>query len=76
MMYKLVTRVTQYFCFPERPVKGEDILDFQKGGNLRKGGGGDLEKGGMTPLTNYDPFVKNASDILMNNIKIKNSTSH
>ena len=34
------------------------ILDFYKGGNLRKGGGGwgegvDLEKGGMTPLTNY-----------------------
>ena len=53
MIYKLVTRVIQYFCFPDRPMKGGDILDFQKGGDLRKGGGGDLEIGGMTPLTNY-----------------------
>ena len=28
-------------------MKGGVIFDFQKGGNLRKGGGG------MTPLTNY-----------------------
>ena len=42
MMYKLVTRVIQYFCFPDRPMKGEDILDFQKGGDLtlKKGDGG------------------------------------
>ena len=26
----------------------------RKGGILEKGAGGDLEKGGMTPLTNYD----------------------
>ena len=33
-------------------MKGGDILDFQKGGNLRKGGL--IQKmGGMTPLTNY-----------------------
>ena len=47
-MYKLVTRVIQYFRFPDRPMKGEDILDFQKQGNLRKGGV-DLEKGGYDP---------------------------
>ena len=41
----MVTRVIQYFCFPDEPMKGGDILDFKKGGNLRKGG--------MTPLTNY-----------------------
>ena len=40
MIYKLVTRVIQYFCFPDRPMKGGDILDFQKGENLRKEGGG------------------------------------
>ena len=45
MIYKLVTRVIQYFCFPDRPMKGGDILDFWKGGNLRKGRV-DLEKGG------------------------------
>ena len=41
-------------------MKGRDILDFYKGGNLRKGGV-DLENGGvggggvggMTPLPNY-----------------------
>ena len=38
MIYKLVTRVIQYFCFPERPLKVGDILDFYIGGNLRKGG--------------------------------------
>ena len=26
--YKLVTRVSQYFCFLNRPMKGGDILDF------------------------------------------------
>ena len=50
MIYKLVTRDTQYFCFRDRPMKGGDILDFQKGENLRKGGV-DLEKGGG----GYDP---------------------
>ena len=42
----------------------------KKGGILERGGGGDLEKGGMSPLTNYD---LNISEILqgvlhMNNI--------
>ena len=32
-------------CFPYGPMKGGDILDFQKGGNLIKEG--------YTPLTNY-----------------------
>ena len=48
MIYRLVTRVIQYFCFPERPMKDGDILDFQKGGDPRKGRL-DLEKGGMNP---------------------------
>ena len=46
MICKLVARVIQYFCFHERAMKGGDILDFLKGGgDLRKGGGVDLEKG-------------------------------
>ena len=45
MIYKLVTRVIQYFCFPERPMKGGGILDFQKRGVL--------EKEVMIPLTKY-----------------------
>ena len=45
MIYKLVTRVIQYICFPKRPMKDGDILDFQKEGILEKGGGVDLEKG-------------------------------
>ena len=49
-MHKSVKRVFEYFCFPDRPTKGGGILDFQKGGNLRKGGGG------MNPLTNYVVF--------------------
>ena len=49
MIYKLVTRVIQYFYFPTRPMKGGDILDFQKEGNLRKGEV-DLEKGVLPPL--------------------------
>ena len=36
MIYKLVARVIQYFCFHKRPMKGGDILDFYKVGNLRK----------------------------------------
>ena len=39
MRYKLVAKVNQCFCFPERPVKGGNILDFWKGGDLRKEGG-------------------------------------
>ena len=56
-IYKLVTRVIQFFCFLDKPMKGGDILDFSKGGNLRKEGL-DLERGGgcMTPLTNYVSF--------------------
>ena len=47
----------QYFYFHNRPIKGGDILDFSKGGNLRKVGV-DLENGdeGYDPpyyLTNY-----------------------
>ena len=42
----------QYFCFPDRPIKGGEILDYLKGGNLRKGRV-DLGKGSMAVLTNY-----------------------
>ena len=52
IIYKSVKRVIQYFCLPDRPIKGDDILDFQKGGNFRKGKL-DLENGGHDPLTNY-----------------------
>ena len=51
IIQKLVARVIQYFCFSDRPMKGGDILDFQKGGILEKGGGVDPEKGGG----GYDP---------------------
>ena len=37
-MYKLVTKVIQYFCFPNRPMKVWDILEFQKGDESQKGG--------------------------------------
>ena len=37
--YKLVKGVFQYFCFLDRAKKGVDILDFQEGGILEKGGG-------------------------------------
>ena len=51
VIYKMVTRVIQYFCFPDGPMKGGNILDFYKGGNFRnRGGGGDLEKGVWPPL--------------------------
>ena len=35
-------------------MKGREILDFSKGGNLRKRGIDLGKEGGMTPLTNYD----------------------
>ena len=38
MIYKLVARAIQYFCFPERPMKGRGHLGFLERGNLRKGG--------------------------------------
>ena len=50
MIYKLITRVIQYFCFPERPMKGGDIMDFLKEEESQKRGVGvDLEK------VEYDP---------------------
>ena len=33
----MVTRVIQYFHFPDKPMKGDDIVDFWKGW---AGGGG------------------------------------
>ena len=42
-IYKLVKRVFQSFCFPHNLIKGGDILDFYKKGNLRKGGVGGYE---------------------------------
>ena len=53
MTYKLVTRVIQYFCFPKRPMKGGISWISRKGGQSQKKGVVDLEKVGMTPLTNY-----------------------
>ena len=50
MIFKLVTGVIRYFCFPERPMKGGDILDLKKEvGILEKGGGVDLETGVYDP---------------------------
>ena len=52
--YKLVTRVIEYFCFLNKPMKGGTSWISRKGEIIEKGGGVDLEKGGgMTPLTNY-----------------------
>ena len=48
MIYKLVTSVIQYFCFPERPMKVGTCWVSRKGGNLRKAGV-DLEKWGYDP---------------------------
>ena len=44
------------FCFLDRPEKGGNTLDFQKGGNLRKGG---LiqKRGSMNPFTNYTQLL-------------------
>ena len=39
MIYKLVTRVIQYFCFPDRLV-GTSWVSRKGGGWSRKGGGG------------------------------------
>ena len=47
----MATRVPQYFCFPDKPIKVGHLGFLERGGgesNLRKGGV-DLEKGGMTP---------------------------
>ena len=37
MIYNLVTRVIQYFCFPERPMKGGTSWISRKGVILEKG---------------------------------------
>ena len=50
MICKLVTGVIQCFCFSERPMKGRDILDSQKGRGILEKGWVDLGKGGR-----YDP---------------------
>ena len=51
-------------------MKGGDSLDFQEGGNLRKGGVDLEKKGGMTPLANYEdrPFM--TDEITQSYIKI------
>ena len=54
----MVTRVIQYFRFPDKPMKsGETSWISRKGGKgilEKRGGGGvvDLEKGDMSLLTN------------------------
>ena len=61
----MVTSV-QYFCFPDKSMKGGDILDFYNKGNLRKGGV-DLEKGGMTLLpTMSSTLYSSFSNVLYN----------
>ena len=48
----MVTRVIQYFRFPDKPMEGGGHLGFlERGEMLEKGGGG------MTPLTNYVELV-------------------
>ena len=37
---KLVKRVIQFSCFPDRPLPGGDILNFKKGSRLSKRGRG------------------------------------
>ena len=37
IIYKLVKRVFQYFCFPDRPIKVETSWISRKGGILEKG---------------------------------------
>ena len=61
----MVTSVP-YFCFPDKPMKGGDILDFYKEGNLRKGGV-DLEKEGMTLLPTVSSILYSSfSNVLYN----------
>ena len=48
IIYKSVKRVTQYFCFLDRHMKGGTSWISGKGVDLEKWGGG-----GMTLLTNY-----------------------
>ena len=43
----MITKAIQHFYFPNRPTKCGYILEREGGGEV------DLEKGGMTPLTNY-----------------------
>ena len=64
MIYKLVTRVIQYSCFPDRPMKSGDIFDFYKGWNLRKEEGVDLEKGGMTSLLTMQKYSSRLYSLL------------
>ena len=55
MIYKLVTRVIHYFCFPRETDQRWGHLGFlERGESEKRGGGVDLEKreGGITPLTN------------------------
>ena len=53
--YKLVTRVTQYFSFPNKHEKWGHLGFLERGG-----GGGILAKGeGMAPLTNYGAINSN-----------------
>ena len=40
IIYKLTTRVIQYFCFPNRPMKGGTSWISRKGEILKKKGGG------------------------------------
>ena len=49
MIFKLVPGVIRYFCFPERPMKGGDILDLQKEVGILEKGGVDLETGVYDP---------------------------
>ena len=48
MICKFLTRVIQYFCFPEEPIKVGSSWISRKRVNLRKVG-----VGGMTHLINY-----------------------
>ena len=55
----MVKRLLQYFCFPDRSIKAGEILDFQKEGNLRKGGGG----GGIEKVKNTIPWTHIINDL-------------
>ena len=53
MIYKLVTEIIQYFCFPDRPMKSGTSWISRKGGILEKLGWS-RKGGGYNPLTNYE----------------------